>query len=139
VAAVLVWAGRLDELGADAESQPPDAELGEAAEGAGGKRLAIVGADPLREPVGAEESLDDLLRRLQERALEPVAGQEIAGVGILDRERVTVAAIAQPELALEVDRPDDVGPVIGVRGRPGWARIWERRRGRTRPCRTRIR
>jgi hypothetical protein len=86
VPAVLMRARGLDELGADPEAEPPDAELGEAAEGTGGKGLAIVGADPLGHAMGPEEALKDLLGRLEQRALEPLAGQEIAGVGLLDRE-----------------------------------------------------
>jgi hypothetical protein len=54
VAPVLMRAGGLDELGANAELEPPDAELGEAAEGTGGKGLAIIGADALGEPVGPD-------------------------------------------------------------------------------------
>ena len=77
----------------------PDAELREAAEGARGEGLAIVGADPLGEPVGAEEPLEDLLGGLEQRALEPLTGQEIAGVGVLDRERIAVAAVPEAELA----------------------------------------
>jgi hypothetical protein len=71
--------------------------------------LAIVGPNPHRESVGAEEPLEGLLGRRQQRSREPVTGQEIAGVSVLDGERVAVAAIAQAELAFEVDRPDDVG------------------------------
>lgn len=40
--------------------------------------------------------------------LEPLVSQEISGVRVLDGERMAVAAIAQLELALEVDRPDDI-------------------------------
>jgi hypothetical protein len=119
VPAVLVGAGGLDELGADAKPEPPHAELREAAEGAGGEGLAVVGADPLGQPIGAEEPLEDLLGGLQQRTLEPVAGQEIAGVGVLDRERIAVAAIAQAELALEVDRPDHIGAGDRRVGTPG--------------------
>ena len=101
------------------EPEPPDAELGEAAESTGGKGLAIVGADALREPIGAEEPLEHLLGGLEQRTLEPVTGQQIAGVGVLDRERIAVAAIAEAELAFEVDRPDHIG--ASDRGlRPAW-------------------
>ena len=114
VPAILVRGGGLDELGPHPEPEPPDAELGEAAEGAGGKGLPIVGANPLGESVGAEEAPKDLLGRLEQRTFEPVAGQQIARVGILDGERIAVAAIAELELSLEVDRPDGIGP--GDRG-----------------------
>jgi hypothetical protein len=78
VAAILVRAGGLDELGANPESEPPDAELGEPAEGAGGEGLPVIRADPLGEPMGAEEAAKDLLSRFEQGTLEPVAGQEIA-------------------------------------------------------------
>lgn len=139
VPAVLVPAGGLDELGANPQPEPPDTELGEAAECAGGKGLPIVRADPLREPVGAEEPPEDLVGRLQQRPLESLARQQIARVGVLDSERIAVAAIAQAELALEVDRPDDIGTGDRGLGPPGMGRIRERRRRRTRPWRTRIR
>jgi hypothetical protein len=112
--AILVRGSGLDELGPHLEPEPPDAGLGEAAEGAGGKGLPIVGANPLGESVGAEEAPKDLLGRLEQRTLEPVAGQPIARVGILDGERIAVAPIAELERSLEVDRPDGIGP--GDRG-----------------------
>jgi len=71
-------------------------------------------ADPLGESVGAEQPPEDLLGGLEERPLEPVAGEQVARVRILDGERVAVATIAELELAPEVDRPDDIGP--GDRG-----------------------
>lgn len=114
VSAVLLQAGGLDVLGPNPQPEPPDAELGEPAESAGGKGLAIVGADPLREPVRAEQPAEDLLGRGEQRPLEPVTGEEIAGVGVLAGEWIAVAAIPQLELALEVDGPDDIGP--GDRG-----------------------
>jgi hypothetical protein len=81
VPAVLLRTRGLDELGTNPQPEPPDAELGEAAEGTGGKGLSIVRADPFGEPVGAEESPKDLLGGLEQRAVEPVTGQEIARVG----------------------------------------------------------
>ena len=132
-------AGRLNELGADPQPEPPDAELGEAAQCAGREGLAIVGADPLGKSIGAEEPLEDLLGGLEERALEAVAGQEIAGVGVLHGERIAVAASAELNWPLKSTDQTTLGPVMGVCGRPGCARTWERRRRRTRPWRTRMR
>ena len=65
VASILMRAGGLDELGAHAEPEPPDAELGEAAEGAGSKGLPIIGANPLGQSVLPKESAKDLLGRLE--------------------------------------------------------------------------
>ena len=84
---VLLRTGGLDELGANAEAEPPDAELREAAERTGGNGRPIIRADPLREPVGAEEPTEDVLGRLEPRAVESLTGQEIARVGVLDGER----------------------------------------------------
>ncbi len=82
VAAILVGRGGLDEFGSDPQPEPPDAELREAAEGTGGEGLPIIGANPLGEPVLAKEPAKDLLGRLEQRPLQPLAGEEIAGVGI---------------------------------------------------------
>jgi hypothetical protein len=139
MAAVLVGTGGLDELGPNPQPEPPDAELREAAERTGGEGLPVIGADPLRQAKGPEEPLEHLLGGLEQRAFEPIAGQEVAGVGVLHGERVAVAAIAEPELALKSTDQTTLGPVMGVCGRPGWARTCERRRRRTRPCRTRMR
>jgi hypothetical protein len=76
VAAILLGRGGLDELGADAELEPPDAKLREAPEGARGEWLAIVRADARGEAVRAKQAAEDQLRRLQERAVEALAGQE---------------------------------------------------------------
>ena len=115
VAAILLGGGGLDELGADAELEPPDAELREATKRARGERLAVIGADARGEAILAKEAAEDQLRRLQARAVESLASQEIPGVRVLDGKRIAVAAIAQLELALEVDRPDDIR--AGDRGR----------------------
>jgi hypothetical protein len=59
VAAVLLGVSWLDALDGDAESEPPDGELGEIEEGVGaGKGDAIVGADGARQSALTEEALE---------------------------------------------------------------------------------
>jgi hypothetical protein len=109
VLAVLVRAGGFDELGGDAEPDEPDRERGEAAEGVGGEGRSVVGPDPLRETVLAEEPLEDLLGGHQGGAGEPTAAEEVAGEHVLSGEGVAEHAVAQAELAVVVDGPDGVG------------------------------
>jgi len=109
MSSVLCRARGLDEFGANPELQPPDAELRESAQSVRGEGRAVVGADALGQPVGTEQATQNGLGRLQERAVESVAREEIARVGILDGQRIAVRAIAEFELAFEVDRPDDIG------------------------------
>ena len=47
VPTILFRMRRLDELGLNAEPDPPDRERGEATEGTGSKGRAVIGADPL--------------------------------------------------------------------------------------------
>ena len=49
----------LDEIGQDAEADPPDREGREAAEGLGGEGHAVIRADPPGQAVRAEEPLED--------------------------------------------------------------------------------
>lgn len=55
MAAVLLGAAGLDELGPDAELDPPDGELGEAGDGGAREWIAVVRPDALRQAVLAEE------------------------------------------------------------------------------------
>ena len=57
--AVLLRSSRLNALVADAELDPPDAELGETAERLRGERIAVVGTHSLRQAVLLEEALED--------------------------------------------------------------------------------
>jgi len=116
VAAVLLGLAGLDELGEDAEADPPDREPGEAAERVGGEGGAVVGADTLGQAVLAEEALEDGSGAFDGWGGEPVATEEEATEAILDGQRIAVEAVARAELALEVGAPDGVGRVHGC----GW-------------------
>src|SRR5690606_1331982 len=115
--------GGLDELGLDPEPEPPDAELGEAAEGAGGERRTVVAAEPLGQAVLAEETLEDRSTRRVARCRESLTGEQVARVAVDDGERVAAAAIADGEVPLEVGGPDRVWR---VHRRGGTARMPER-------------
>ena len=60
VATVLLWGSRLDEVGQDAELDPPDRELRQSTQRHGGERHAVIGADAVRQPELVEESVEDL-------------------------------------------------------------------------------
>ena len=51
MAAILLGPPGLDELGNDAEADPPDGEARETAEGVGGERRTVVGAEPFRQAI----------------------------------------------------------------------------------------
>jgi hypothetical protein len=59
VAAVLLRRGRLDEIREDSELDPPDRQPGEAAERLGREGHPGIGANSLRQVVGAKEALED--------------------------------------------------------------------------------
>ncbi len=106
--AVLLRVRGLDELGPDAEADPPHAEGGEPRERGRGERHAVVAADALGEPIRAEEPLEDGpgLRGAHRR--QRATGEQIARRAVRDREWEAVAAIARLELPLEVGRPRGV-------------------------------
>lgn len=82
MAAVLFGVGRFDELGGNAELNPPDTEGGEAAKGLGRERDAVVGADAVGEAVLAKEAREHAFRGSDARAIEGLAAEQEAGVGI---------------------------------------------------------
>lgn len=58
MSAILLGAARFDQLGIDAEADPPDRQPREPAKGSRGKGCAIVGADDVRQTIlleGAEK------------------------------------------------------------------------------------
>ena len=57
VASVLLWFSGLDELGDDAEADPPDGQLGDAPEGVGSEGWSVVGADAVGQAVFLEKPL----------------------------------------------------------------------------------
>lgn len=112
VPAVLLRVAGLDALEADAESEPPDTEPGESEQSiAGGEGRAVVSPDRTRQPVVLEDTLEDRERELGSNRLETLAREQIPGPIIGDRERVTVALVAEHELALEVGAPQPIDVV----------------------------
>ena len=109
VGAVLLRVSRQDPLVLDPELQPPDIELGEAVDAAGGERHAVIGADRLRQAKGAEGVLEDRAHAAPLGRAEALAGEQVARVLVGDRQRVTVEPVAGPEVAFEVGRPEVVG------------------------------
>jgi hypothetical protein len=115
VAAVLLGVGGLDQFGADTQTDPPDREPGEAADGGGGgERVAVIGADSLGQAVDAEDPLEILLRRDGRRRELRSAAEQVSAEAVGHGQGVAVKAVASLELALEVGRPELVG--IGALG-----------------------
>jgi hypothetical protein len=109
VPGVLLGLTGLDELGSDAEPDPPDGELGEASEGGGGEGMTVVGADALGEAELAEEVAEAANGGLKIEAEHAAALEEEAGVAVLNGERKAEATVAGAKLALEVGAPGGVG------------------------------
>jgi hypothetical protein len=116
VASVLLGFTGLDKLGNDAETDPPDGELGDAAERVCGEGWAVVGPDPLRKAVLLEKPFEHGPCAPNGGPGKPVTGQQKATEAILDGEGITVAAIEGFELTLEVSGPDGVGFIHGGHG-----------------------
>lgn len=119
MATVLFGMRGLDELGGDAETDPPDGESRQAAERAGGERDPVVGADDLREAVCLEQAPEDRVGGCVRRGGEALAPEQVSAEAIGDREGETGGPTAGPELAFEIGGPDFVGS--RHRGlRPSW-------------------
>jgi len=109
VAAVLLRVARLDALDLDAEPEPPDREPGEIEQGIGAcERHAIVGADG----IGKAKLLEDAFEHREGISFfgcgESLAGDEIAGGEVADRERIAIALVCEHELALVIGAPQVV-------------------------------
>jgi len=119
MAPVLVRFAGFDELGPDAERDPPDGELREAGDGAGREGGPVVGADTLRQTVLLEEPAEAAHRELEVETQHPLAGEQEAGVSVLHGEREAELTVPGPKLALEVRGPGAVGPRRNGEGRAG--------------------
>ncbi len=106
MAAVLLRTAGLDALDGDAEAQPPDRQAGEIVEAVGtGEGQAIVASDRPRQAAIAEQLLEGFNDRGFAGRFGGLTQQQIARSMVGDRQGVTVAAIAELELALEVGAP----------------------------------
>lgn len=86
VPAILLRLAGFDELGQDADRDPADRELREPGDGARGKGVAVVGADPLRQTVLLEEPAEAAQSSLEIEAQHSLAGEQEAGVAVLHSE-----------------------------------------------------
>jgi len=110
MAAVLLRMAGLDALDGDTQAQPPDRQAGEIVEAVGtGEGRAVVAADGAGQAAVAEQLLERLDHGGFAGRFEGLAQQEIARRMVGDRERITIAAITELELALEVGAPQRVG------------------------------
>ena len=71
---------------------------------------SIVGANRVRQPVLAKQPIEDGAHALAFGGEQAVARQQIARVLIGDRQGIAVDRVARAEVALEVGRPEIVGP-----------------------------
>jgi hypothetical protein len=106
VRAILLRLARQDPLVLNAETHPPDIQLGESVNAGGRERDAIVGADRPRQAMRAKEAIKDRAHALAFRRRESMAGDQEPRVLIGDRQRVTIDAVPGPEMAFEVGRPE---------------------------------
>src|SRR2546429_2110436 len=109
VPAILLRMRGLDQLGANPQLDPPHRERREPPKGIRGERRAVIGADPLGEPVAAKEACEHGPTGLDRRLEQAAAAEQEARRAILDRERVAVHPIAGAELPFEVRGPDRIG------------------------------
>src|SRR6266851_5952100 len=107
--AVLLWAAGLDEFRQDAQADPPRRKLRQAGQRGGGKRHAVVSANPRRQPILPEQPREDRFGLVDGRRAQRLTAQEITAEAVRHRQRIAVPPIARPELALVVGAPEVVG------------------------------
>jgi hypothetical protein len=122
VATVLLRGAGLDEIGQDAEADPPDRERRQAAEGLGGEGHAVIGADPPGQTIRAEEALEDWAGLDQLGAGERLTPEQHPAVAVGHGEWEAVLAVAELELALVIGGPHRIGGVHRGAGRSRRAR-----------------
>ena len=92
----------------DAEPHPPDVELREAMDATRGEGDAVVRAHRARQAELPEGPLEDRAGAPALDVWQSLAGEEIAGMLIPDREGVAPHAVAGRELAFEIGGPEIV-------------------------------
>ncbi|MNC47628.1 hypothetical protein D3C75_966990 [compost metagenome] len=100
--AILLRSARCDALGNDAQTQPPDRQLGKTCASFAGERYAVVGSDTLRQPIFTEYISEYRLRFQEVRVCHAVTGKQEATGVIHDRQRIAPDAGPCEELALVV-------------------------------------
>src|SRR5690242_2897817 len=99
-----------DALDRDAEPEPPDREAGEIVEAVWtGEGEPVVASDGGRQAALAEQMLEGLDDRGLLGRFKGFAQQQVARGMVGNRQGVTVAAVVELELALEVGAPEVVG------------------------------
>src|SRR5262249_44233741 len=108
VTAVLARLTSFDPFRLDAELDPPHRESAQAPYARTRKRWSIVAADRARQAVFSESRLHQRLYPARIGPPHHLAPEQIAAVGITDRQRFAPPAVAGAEPTLEVDRPSVV-------------------------------
>ena len=121
MATILMWAGGLNELGKDADFDPPNLQARKTPKSDGSKRHAIVCADDVGETIFPEEALKNRLSAIMGSRWESLASEQETAVAIHDCEGVTIAPIAGPELPFEIGGPNHIGLVHFGRWTPWMA------------------
>src|SRR5207237_9201684 len=108
-----------DPLVLNAQAQPPDVELRQPVNAVRGEGDPVVGANRARQPILAKQAIEDRAHPVSFRREQAVAREEIAGVLVGDRQRITVDPVARAEVPFEVRRPEIVGLRRGRRDDAG--------------------
>src|SRR5215471_17301459 len=104
MAAVLLRRGRMNEMGLDAELEPPGRQACQAARSGRTERRPVVAADCPRQPEATKRPVKHGLRRLDPGEHDPHVDEKPA-VAVGDRQGVDPLIVARPKPALEVHRP----------------------------------
>src|ERR1700678_4219522 len=103
--AVLLRLARRNALRNHAGLDQLDRQLRQSAGTARGKRRSVVGTHVMRQAELAERRIQHRPDMVGIRARQPLAAQQIAAMGIGDRQRLAAPAVAGQETTLEVDAP----------------------------------
>ena len=109
MAAILLRLARFDQLGQNAQADPPGGEARESGQRVGGKGHAIVGADALGEPELVKQPREHRFGLVYRGRVQRLAAQQIAAEAIGDGQGIAVPAVAGFELAFEVGAPGVIG------------------------------
>src|SRR5262249_19165255 len=110
MAPVLLRAAWFDALDVDAETEPPDGELGEIEEGVwASEGYSVVGSYCIGKTVLAKEALEGSNGEVFAGGFEGLAQEQVSRGVIGDGEGIAIAPVTELELAFEVGAPQFVG------------------------------